>query len=82
MFCIIGDETGTVWAELPQHHPDVKVNVVIFLEAVDSDVHQSKRRLIIRMKEESLVHRTSMKLTTINLDVRMSEQEWQEDSEE
>lgn len=77
IFCVIGDDTGTVWAELPQHHPDVKINVVVFLESVDSEVHESRKRLIIRMNEESLVHRTSMKLTMINLDVRMSEQEWQ-----
>ena len=31
LFCKIGDETGTVWAELPQHHPEVKENVVLFL---------------------------------------------------
>lgn len=39
LFCMIGDDTGIVWAELPKFHPDIKINVTLFLESVEAAVH-------------------------------------------
>lgn len=72
LFCIIGDDTGVVWAELPQHHADVKENVVVFLESVQADVHEKRHKLIIRLTQESLVHRNNVRIQNINLDMDMS----------
>lgn len=49
LFCTIGDETGVVWAELPQYHPDIKTNVTLFLKSVEAAVHESEHKLIIRL---------------------------------
>ena len=79
LFCEIGDETGVVWAELPQLNPDVKTNVVVFLECVEAAVHESTHRLIIRLGGESTIKKTAMRMPNSNIEVNMSEAEWLSD---
>ena len=72
ILCVIGDETGIVWAELPQHNPDVKSNVVLHLNEVETDVHEKESKLIVRLTANSILQRTSMRMPNINIDVDMS----------
>ena len=79
LLCVIGDETGLIEAELPQFNLDIKTHVVLFLEDVEAAVHDQSKRLLIKLSQESMVQRTTIRMPSINMDVNMSLDEWAED---